>query len=87
MWNWKVLIIFLVAYLRVSLAFECGTKKVDKPQGLIAGKGSKDAYAGQWPWIASLYCSKAEKYFCGASIINEWTLLTGKMHKNQFLIS
>lgn len=79
MWSCKVIIILLVAYLKVSLAFECGVKKVNKAQGLIAGVGSLDAYPGQWPWLASLFCGINETYFCGATIINEWTLLTGKI--------
>lgn len=48
---------------------------------LAVGIGTTNAYKGQWPWLASLFVRMQEgqdKFICGATIISELTLLSGK---------
>ena len=38
--------------------------------------------AGQWPWLVSLHIKMRrgrDEFLCGATLINEWTLVTGKL--------
>lgn len=63
-----ILIIFnLISF---SSCFECGVRKIEK---LVENVGN--SYEGQWPWLVKVSIGKS---FCGASIINEFTLLTGE---------
>jgi hypothetical protein len=76
-----VKIIFLVGLIKIASGFECGEVKVKHPIGLSAG--STPSYAGQWPWLVALVRiipplnSGKSKFFCGATLLNARTLLTG----------
>lgn len=59
---------------------ECGVRKVSKPTKLVVN--GTLPYHGEHPWLVSLqlkYSNGQFKHICGASIINEWSLLTGKI--------
>lgn len=56
---------------------DCGRVKVQKATQLIFNGIS--AYAGQWPWLASLFVGE-NKLICGSSIISQWHLLSGKLN-------
>lgn len=59
---------------------ECGLKNISKPRKLIMNGTS--TYHGEHPWLVSLQNEMVDGSFlhmCGASIINEWSLVTGKM--------
>ena len=60
----------------LSESSQCGQRKVFKTSGLVFGGTA--SYAGKWPWFASLHLKKDEKYYCGATVINEKHLLTGE---------
>ena len=60
-----------------NLAFECGEVKVSF--GLVAN--GNESHHGEWPWLVSLHTKMQngpDRFFCGASLINEWTLVTGE---------
>lgn len=70
-----VLITLCVA---LNLAFECGEVKASR--GLVAN--GKKSFKGEWPWLVSLHKEipgQPEKFFCGASLVNEWTLVSGEV--------
>lgn len=72
--------LFLIFYLvGFVLCFDCGVKKVQKSMKLAVGNGTEESYHGQWPWLVSLFASinGTERFFCGATIINNLTLLSG----------
>lgn len=41
----------------------------------------KNSYPGQWPWFVALYENGSDKFLCGATLINQWTLVTSKCLK------
>lgn len=49
-----------------SIDFTCGKKYVSS--GLIVGGVYSER--GQWPWLAALYYTHNQKYFCGATLIS-----------------
>ena len=60
-----------------NLALECGEVQVS--HGLVAN-GNKSRH-GEWPWLVSLHVKRQrgpDRFFCGSSLINEWTLVTGE---------
>ena len=66
-----------------SLTFECG--EVQIPIGLVAN--GIQSRKGQWPWLVSLHTRMQvgpDRFFCGASLINEWTLVTGESFSEFF---
>lgn len=72
------ILVFVSLSIALSAAFECGMRKVTEPRGMINGEQS---YAGQWPWLVTLHAkmhNEPERFFCVATIINEWSLVTGK---------
>lgn len=75
----KILFVFFCC-IGIASGNECGRKKIKKPKNLIQGEGTVDSYHGQWPWLVSLFRleKRSEKFFCGASIINKWTLISGE---------
>lgn len=59
----------------------CG-QSANFPIKLVAN--GHESYHGQWPWLVSLFKDKEISigtFFCGASLINEWTLVTGEPFK------
>lgn len=39
------------------------------------------SYPGKWPWAATIYAKDKNfenQRFCGATLINSWTLVTGE---------
>ena len=69
----SVLITLCVAQ---NLASECGEVQISF--GLVAN--GIQSRKGQWPWLVSLHTMMQvgpDRFFCGASLINEWTLVTG----------
>lgn len=74
----KLILIFY--FFKSSNCFDCGEVKINLPTGL--SEGGKESYAGQWPWLAALFKNNTPgqpfEYFCGASLINKRTLLTGE---------
>ena len=61
-----------------NLKFECGVREVSKSTSLSID--GVPTYHGEHPWLASLQVMqhKVFKNICGASIINKWSLVTGK---------
>lgn len=80
----SILIIFsllISLFITQNLATECG--EVQLPFGLVAN-GNKSRH-GQWPWLVSLHIKRRsghDQFFCGASLINEWALVTGEFCKD-----
>ena len=67
----------LMLFVVQNLALECGEVQVS--HGLVAN-GNKSRH-GEWPWLVSLHVKRQrgpDRFFCGASLINEWTLVTGE---------
>lgn len=57
----------------------CGERKITIPGPLIMNGNL--TYHGEHPWLVSLQAKMVDGTFmhqCGASIINEWSLVTGK---------
>ena len=76
----SVLITLCVAQ---NLASECGKMKV----GIATVANGIQSRKGQWPWLVSLHTKMLngpDKFFCGASLINEWTLVTGESFSEFF---
>lgn len=73
------ILIFLLFCITLSAAFECGVRKISpRLQRVPNGKNS---YPGQWPWFVALYENGSDKFLCGATLINQWTLVTSKCLK------
>lgn len=53
---------------------ECGNVKYSSE--LIFG--GKYAKRGQWPWLCTLHDSESDEFFCGASLISNRHIVTGK---------
>lgn len=74
------IVVFLTLCNELSRAFECGIRKVIQK---VADK--EQPYSGQWPWFVDLYTKERRDgnyfRFCAATLINEWTLITGKDFK------
>ena len=71
------LLVLLILFVVKSLTDDCGYVQVSF--GLVAN-GNKSR-KGQWPWLVSLHTKMqngSDRFFCGASLINEWTLVTGE---------
>lgn len=55
------------------LSSKCGERKVKN------STNGKLKWAGKWPWVAVVAEDDEEKkHLCGATLINEWTLVTSK---------
>ena len=79
------LLILLTLYVVQNLALECGEVQVSF--GLVAN-GNKSRH-GEWPFLVSLHVKKQrgpDEFFCGASLINEWTLVTGETFRKFFTV-
>lgn len=74
------LIFIIILFLNISnfYAFECGKRKIIGAGIRIIG--ADNPYYGQWPWVATLFLKELEKFFCGATLISEKHLLTGKFN-------
>lgn len=73
------IVVFVLLCLAISAAFECGVRKVSPRLRRVAN--GEQSYPGQWPWFVSLHTKMQrgpDKFFCGAALISEWTLVTGK---------
>ena len=71
------LLVLITICVAKNLAFKCGEMQVSFP---LVAKGIQSR-KGQWPWLVSLQAmmqSGPDEFFCGASLINEWTLVTGE---------
>ena len=78
------LLTLLMLFNEHSYGTCCG-QTADIPIQLVAN-GHK-SYHGQWPWLVSLFKYNKisiDTFFCSASLINEWTLVTGKPFKKYF---
>lgn len=75
----KILILIFFC-IKIASGYECGVKKITRSTALVFGKGTEESYHGEWPWLAALFTNVKEKdiFFCGASLINEWTLISGE---------
>lgn len=77
---WFIKLIFVIELIKFSSEFDCGEIKVATP--LVFG--GKPAEPGQWPWLVALYYKtnasdeKSYTFFCGATLINNRTLLSGE---------
>lgn len=88
---WFVKLIFVLFLAKASNGFQCGEVKVANEIGLSVG--GTEAKAGQWPWLVALFrigrpphnVEKNWNFFCGATLINSKTLLTGENLKNVFV--
>lgn len=73
------ILVFVALCILLSAAFECGVRKVaPRLRRVVNGEQS---YPGQWPWLVSLHTKMQRgpgRFFCGATLINEFTLVTGK---------
>ena len=76
-----IFVIFFIISLNFLIAecFECGKRKASNPTGLIVGGNS--SYPGRWPWFASLFLKKDDRFYCGSSLISDRHLLTGESMK------
>jgi hypothetical protein len=79
----RIFILFLFIF-HDAISFECGVKKV-KYSGAFIHNGAT-AYRGEWPWLAALFTQRTNQYFCSASLVNEFTLITGKILLNTISI-
>ena len=73
------ILIFVSLCISLIAAFECGVRKISPRFRRVAN--GKDSYAGQWPWFATLHekmQNESDKFLCGATLIDEWTLVTSK---------
>lgn len=76
--EYLVFVLFLTPFASCN---NCGERKVKRLSYLAVGIGTTNAYKGQWPWLASLFARMQkgqDKFICGATIISELTLLSGK---------
>ena len=70
--------VFMSLCISISIAFECGVRKV-APRLRRITNGEK-SYAGQWPWLVTLHKKVLvgpDEFFCGATLINEFAVVTG----------
>lgn len=77
---WKTLtkvFVFFSICMALSAAIECGVRKINHQKRRLSNKGTLN-YAGQWPWFATLRFKSEDELFCFASLINEFTLVTGE---------
>lgn len=70
--------IFVIISINLSKSQECGKQK--HGSSLIAG--GEFSWRGQWPWLAPLFYSLDDRFFCGSTIISKKHLLSGKKCKN-----
>lgn len=78
----KLFVFLLLIFFKETFAIECGQQKVTKGAGLMVG--GEISYHGESPWLASIMLQKdkGHMYICGASLLNQWTLVTGKIYSN-----
>ena len=73
------ILVFMSLCISIRVASECGVRKV-APRVSRVTNGEK-SYAGQWPWFVSLHKkmqNEPDRFICGATLINEFTVVTGR---------
>lgn len=75
----KGLLIFLTTIGIVENILDCGTLKVKRES--VLSEDSELSYPGQWPWFVAVFSvnitESKKEFLCGASIINDRTLVSG----------
>lgn len=71
-WQVEFLILFASFALIESNQGQCGVVSTSK--GLISG--GRVSERGKWPWVAALFDTKTQKFFCGSSLISSRHVLT-----------
>lgn len=70
--------ILLSIFLCVNSQSDCGKASYTAPF-IIGGTSSEK---NQWPWLSSLFFKAKNQFFCGASLINPFYLLSGIKYAN-----
>jgi secreted trypsin-like serine protease len=75
--KFKFIFCFVLIYLTcsVTIGYKCGVRSSIKSEK-VSDRNEIDP--GSWPWIAALVHLRLNSYFCGASVISEKHLLSGK---------
>ena len=77
--------LFLLIFLtNLVTCHDFGKRIVKTPTQLVNGEGEGTTFAkkGDWPWLTSLFARRknaSDSFFCGATLISELTLLSGKL--------
>lgn len=68
-----ILLIFIFILISATNSQECGQTKI---LGTAFSIGSEYSTRGQWPWLAPMFYTKNNVFFCGSTIISKRHLLT-----------
>ncbi|XP_069766636.1 acrosin-like [Narcine bancroftii] len=74
-WLWSCAVLAVV-FANGEAQMECGTRSITVKTSQSRIVGGRDAVTGAWPWQVSLQMVASNTHMCGASVINQYWLLS-----------